>query len=97
VTPRIAAILPPDPTGRVVVQGGLFQGAGIDPGDVEVFVGAQKLPRAGATLNPGEFEVTAANTLRFRYPVAGAAPGTVVPFRMIINGAESAPNWLTVP
>lgn len=99
VTPRITAILPPDASQRVVVQGGIFQdAAGIAADAVEVFVGAVKVPlKAGATLNPGEFEVMSAGTMRFRYPIAGVNPGHVVPFRLVINGAESAPNWVTVP
>jgi hypothetical protein len=98
ITPRITAILPPDASRTVVVQGGIFQDAtGIAPEAVEVFVGPQRVPpRAGATLNPGEFEVVDANTLRFRYPIAGLSPGAEVPFRLIINGAESAPHWVTV-
>jgi hypothetical protein len=98
VTPRITGIQLPDAQGRVLVQGGLFQGLGITADAVEVWVGPQKLPpRAGAVLNAGEFEVVDANNLRFRHPIAGLNPGTVVPFRLIINGAESAPNWVPVP
>jgi hypothetical protein len=98
VTPRITGIGVPDAQGRVVVQGGIYQGAGIAPDAVEVYVGPQKIPlRAGAVLNPGEFEVQDANNLRYRYPIAGLNAGAVVPFRLIINGAESAPNWVTVP
>jgi len=99
VTPRITAILPPDLSQRVLVQGGVFQDAtGIGADAVEVFVGANSLPiKAGATLNPGEFEILDAANLRFRYPVPGVASGSTVPLRLIINGAESAPNWVTAP
>ncbi len=99
VTPRITAIQPPDLSQRVLVQGGVFQDAtGIAADAVEVFVGPNKLPlKAGAVLNPGEFEVLDAANLRFRYPIGGVDSGSTVPFRLIINGAESAPNWVTAP
>jgi len=99
VAPRIITILPPDLSQRVLVQGGVFQDAtGIAADAVEVFVGSTSLPRkAGATINPGEFEILDAANLRFRYPVAGVDSGSTVPFRLIINGAESAPNWVTAP
>jgi hypothetical protein len=98
VVPLITAILPPDLSQRVVVQGGVFQDAGIGVDAIDLFVGPQKLtPKAGATLNPGEFEVLDPATLRFRYPIAGVNSGDVMPFRLIVNGAESAPNWVTAP
>jgi hypothetical protein len=98
VTPRITGIAAPDAQGRVVVQGGIFQDAAIGSDAVELYVGSVKLPpRAGAVLNPGEFEVQNASSIRYRYPIAGLSAGAVVPFRLIINGAESAPNWVTVP
>jgi hypothetical protein len=99
VTPRITAILPPDLTQRVLVQGGVFQdAAGIAADAAEVLVGPNSLPlKAGVALNPGEFEILDTANLRFRYPVPGVASGSTVPFRLIINGAESAPNWVTAP
>jgi hypothetical protein len=99
VTPRITAIQPPDLNQRVVVKGGVFQDAtGIAPDAVEVFVGSNSLPvKAGLAINPGEYEIIDAGNLRFRYPIPGVASGSTVPFRLIINGAESAPNWVTAP
>lgn len=99
VAPRITSILPPDGLLRVAVQGGVFQDAtGISADAVELFVGPQRVPlKAAATLNPGEFEVVDASTVRFRYPVPGVLSGAVVPLRLIVNGAESAPHWVTVP
>lgn len=99
VTPSISAIAPPDASSRVLVQGGVFQDAtGIAADAVEVYVGANSLPlKSGATLNPGEYEILDASDLRFRYPIAGVASGSTVPFRLIINGAESAPNWVKAP
>jgi hypothetical protein len=98
VTPRITNILPPDAQLRVEVQGGVFQDPGIAADAVEVFVGPQHVPpKAGAVLGPGEFEVLNAGALRFRSPIPGVLSGTVVPLRIIVNGAESAPNWVTAP
>ncbi len=99
VTPRVTAIAPPDVSQVVVVTGGIFQdAAGIKADAVEVFVGAQKLAlKAGGTLNPGEYDIPNAATLRFRYQIAGLASGAVAPFRVRINGAENAPLWVTAP
>jgi hypothetical protein len=98
VTPLVQSVSVPDALMQVTVQGGVFKDAGIAADAVDVFVGPIRLsPKAGAVLNPGEFEVVDASTLRFRYPIAGLNSGAVVPFRLIVNGAESAPNWVTVP
>jgi hypothetical protein len=99
ITPRITGISSPDADLIFTVQGGIFQDAsGIAPEAVEVFVGPQRLrPRAGTSLNPGEFDIVNANRLRFRYPIAELPSRAEMPFRLIINGAESAPNWVTVP
>ena len=99
VTPRITAIQPPDLNQRVLVKGGVFQDAtGIAADAVEVFVGSNSLPiKAGPAINPGEYEIIDGGNLRFRYPIPGVASGSTVPFRLIINGAESAPNWVTAP
>jgi hypothetical protein len=98
VTPRIDAIGAPDGAGIVTVTGAVFQDAAISTEAVEVFVGANKIPlKAGAPLNAGEFEVVNATTLRFRYPIGGINSGETLPFRLIINGAESAPNWVVAP
>lgn len=98
VTPRIDGISAPSPAGIVTVTGAVFQDADLPADRVEIFLGAKAVPlKGGAPLNPGEFEVVNATTLRFRFPVAGLNSGEVVPLRLIINGAESAPNWVTVP
>jgi hypothetical protein len=99
VTPRITAIQLPDLSKRVLVQGGVYQDAtGITADAVEVYVGATRLaPKTGASINPGEYEILDAANLRFRYPIFAVPSGGTVPFRLIINGAESAPNWVTAP
>lgn len=100
VTPRIDSIT--RVADIVTVRGAVFQDSAVPtviPAEaVEVFVGANKLPLKGAgLLQPGEFEVVDAATLRFRYPISGINSGETVPFRLIINGGESAPNWVVAP
>jgi hypothetical protein len=99
VTPRIDLIQPPDALQQVEVQGGVFQdAAGITADAIEVFIGSNSVPlKSGAALNPGEYEIVDPANLRFRYPIAGVSSGSTVPFRLIINGAESAPRWVTAP
>jgi hypothetical protein len=98
IAPSVTGVDPPDASQRVLVHGGVFQDASIAADAVEVFVGPHRVaPKAGAGLNSGEFEVLDPLSLRLQYPVADLLPGAVVPFRLLINGAESAPNWVTVP
>jgi hypothetical protein len=59
-----------------------------------VFTGEdQLLYRPGGVLNPGEFKITATNLVELRAP-AILATG-LVPVRILINGVESGPNWIT--
>lgn len=104
VTPRIDSISAPNITGPsnvgfVTVIGAVFKDA---PGlieSIEVFVGPHRLPLREPTdpFVAGNFEVMSATELIFHYPIAGINSGETVPFRLIINGAESAPNWVTAP
>jgi len=104
VTPRIDNAIDNtitrDPlTGEFDVRGAVFQDP-VPQGEkptiesIEVFVGPRSLG-AGAAL--GKFEVIDANTIRLRFPIPGINSNETVPFRLIINGAESAPNWVTAP
>lgn len=98
VTPRVDAISAPNAAGIVTVTGAVFQDPALSIEAVEVFVGANKLPlKAGAALNAGEFEVVTATSLRFRYPIARISSNQTLPLRLIVNGAESAPNWVVTP
>jgi hypothetical protein len=96
VTPRIDTII--QAAALVTVTGGIFQDVAILPAQVQVLVGSFRLqPKAGALLNPGEFETTNPATLRFLWPTAGFNSGDTVPVRICINGAENAPAWVTAP
>jgi hypothetical protein len=98
VTPRIDSISAPTPAGIVTVNGAVFKDIDLPVDAVELFLGAKAIPlKGGGPLGPDQFEVVDETTLRFRFPVAGLNSGDVVPLRLIINGAESAPNWVTVP
>jgi hypothetical protein len=79
------------------VQGEIFPFPGLPPNTVQVFIGPNSLTPKQPTipLAAGEFEVTSATQLRFLLP-PDTNSGEVL-FRVVVNGAESAPNWVTVP
>ena len=101
ITPRIDSVGDPDPDGNLTVTGFRFEHADIAAEDVEVYISAEPLV-AGVegALNPGEYSITTdaiteISTLTLQLPT-GTSSG-FVPFRLIINGAESAPVWVEVP
>ena len=97
ITPRIDAIGGPDVGGLVTINGYPFQHDDLEPENLQVYLGAERLTRGTAgALERMEFTVTNATTLQLRLP-AGLTPGEYVPFRLLINGAESAPRWIEVP
>jgi hypothetical protein len=82
--------------GVFTVTGGTFEHADLDPDAVRAYLGGTQLvPGTSGSLQPGEFAVTAATTIEMRFP-AGAVPGSFVPVRIVVNGAESAPMWIQV-
>lgn len=95
ITPHIEKIGAPDAAGNVTITGHIFKHADIKPGDIQVFLGSQSLAKGTAgALNPGEYEVVDASTINIRLP-ADAAKGHL-PFRLLINGAESPPKWIKI-
>ncbi len=98
VTPRIDIINPLNGAAgsSVVITGFQFQHASILPEDIAIFIGEIKLTdRTGQpVINPGEFRITASNTLELRTPNS-VLPGLAA-VRMLINGVESPPNWITI-
>ncbi len=95
VTPRIDNIVPGMGVGgdTFTVQVYIVQHPDLLPGDIQVFVGEDRLDyKPGGALNPGEFKITAAEQIEFRAP-AILAKG-LVPVRILINGVESTPNWI---
>jgi len=96
IAPRIDAI-GPFVAGLSTVTGFGFDPAAL-PGDaIQVYVGPQRLERVAAPpAAAGQFSPVDVGTLQFRLP-AGLAPGSVLPWRVLVRGAESGPQWVTVP
>jgi hypothetical protein len=97
IVPRIDNITGPtgiDPT--VTLQGYLFQHADLDPESVEVYVGSQLLDQVGGPVSSGEFTINSSSEIELQAP-AGLTAGQHHSLRIIINGAESAPNWILIP
>lgn len=100
IAPRITAVAEAGGVLTVTVDG--FEPHLLAAADLLVFIGPTKLSRVNANPpGPGQFFTPAAppaavNTLRLRFP-AGLTPGSVLPLRLIVRGAESQPHWEVVP
>jgi hypothetical protein len=99
IAPAIASVTGPGPVLTLTVNG--FEPHALANGEILMFAGATRLTRVAA-LPPsaGEFFTPAAppaavTTILFRFP-AGFVPGSIVPLRLIVRGAESGPWWETV-
>jgi len=98
ISPAPNVVATANAQGVVIVNGGVFDDPDIPPDAVKVFVGPQSVPREPtATLTAGHFRVSSPTQLRFRFPISGLNSGDVLPFRIIINGAENTPRWVAVP
>jgi Pvc16 N-terminal domain len=99
VMPRVDPIpapVPPAPANLFTVTGGVFSDPALEPESVEAYFGEARLGRVNATPGPGQFRVVSPTTLEARLP-AGLVSGQSVGFRLIVEGAESEPRWVTVP
>lgn len=99
VMPRVDPIpapVAPAPADLFTVTGGLFSDPGLEPEAVEAYFGDARLTRVNGTPGPGEFRVVSSTSLEARLP-AGLVSGRAVGFRLIVDGAESEPRWVTVP
>lgn len=95
ITPRIDTISAPDGSGNVAVTGFRFQHTDIEAEDIELYLGMDPLAvGTEGSLNPGEYAIADASNLELRLP-AGTDAG-FLPFRLLINGAESPPAWIEV-
>jgi hypothetical protein len=96
ISPRVDAISAI--VGNVfTVTGYIFQHPDLPDEDLSVYLGENRLDRSsGGVLSPGEFLPTAANSMDIHLP-AGFTSGQVVPVRILISGAESPPEWITIP
>lgn len=98
ITPRIDAIDVPDDASEVfTVHGYIFEHDDLRSEDLQVYLGMERLESwTTGALERGQFAVSNPFTLEMRLP-EGLAPGDHTPFRLLINGAESAPRWIEVP
>lgn len=86
--------------GLFTVTGNIFQHPELREEDVQVYLGERRLERVAAPIQPGEFRTLDGETLEFRLPAPVPdewESGQFVPLRILINGAESPPNWVEVP
>jgi hypothetical protein len=96
IAPRINSITPATGIGgdTFTVNVYIVQHPDLLPADVQVYLGEDLLLyRPGGALNAGEFKITASNLVELRAP-AILATG-LVPVRVLINGVESCPRWIT--
>ena len=102
VSPRIDTVSGPDPGGIVSATGYIFPPAEppVEDEDLQVYLGENRLFRGDAPPGPGNF-ITPTNTsleLRLPDPMPEAwVSGRYIPLRILVNGAESPPNWIEVP
>lgn len=93
VVPDVAAVAPGAP---FTIDGGPFEGPGIDPADVRLTVGPDELTLAGAAPAAGEFRIVDRSTIEF-VPASLPASGTAERLRLLVNGAECLPTWFVAP
>jgi hypothetical protein len=97
ISPQISNIVVAPATGVVTISGRLFQDPEILPGALKVYIGETLLEeKATGTLSAGQYRVNSPVQITLELP-SGLTSGEYVPFRLIINGAESSPKWIQVP
>ena len=97
IGPFVKPLGAPSAAGLLDVQGEIYQNAELPPNNVQVFIAETRLVSGThGNLNLGEFAVRDANNLQIRLP-GSLESGKYVPFRLVINGAESQPQWVKVP
>jgi len=100
IAPRIVSVTFAAGVGTITVAG--FQPHMIATTDLLVLAGSDKLARTAADPPPaGSFHTPAAppadtDKIRFRLP-PGTPSGAIVPLRLVVRGAESAPRWEVAP
>jgi hypothetical protein len=99
ITPKVSNISALDGDGVFIVTGSIFQHDDLDSKNVQVHIAANRYSQQeAAPLQPGEFVIVNATTLQCRLLAPeGTTPGTHLPVRVLVNGAESPPNWIRVP
>lgn len=99
IVPRIDPIpAPAAPGATATITGYIFTYvvSGAEWVDLSVSVGPDVLAPVTVAPGPGEFQITSATTIDYVLPTT-VNSGDVLPIRIIANGAESAPQWITAP
>lgn len=96
IVPAVTAVGAVSSTGEFSVTGGLFADPSLPTDHVRCSIADVVLVPHAAPLSPGQFRVVSETQIDMCLPT-GAVSGTDLPFRIIINGAESAPQWVHVP
>jgi hypothetical protein len=95
ICPRIDTLV--TSPGSVTVTGYLFQHTLLNVNELMVYLGEERIfLDDDGVFNPGEFRVTAANTIVIMIPLS-LPTGAIVPVRILVSGIESTPAWITVP
>lgn len=99
ITPRIESITPPNGNIYFTITGYCWWHADLDAELVQVYIGSERLTEGDpAALTAGEYGIHSASELRFIPPASpDLTTGSIVPIRILVNGAESPPNWITIP
>ncbi len=102
IAPRLDPIVPVATINDTwTISGAFFTatgGGGEELIEIDVFVGQHRLtvPEAPAPFSNGNYRIVDAMTLEFILPT-GLTTNQILPFRIFANGAESPPQWITVP
>jgi hypothetical protein len=96
IVPQVASVGAVGAGGVFTITGGIFADAKLPAGSVRASIGDVALVEHASPLAPGQFEIVSPQRIDMALP-STAVPGTYLPFRIIINGAESAPSWVQVP
>jgi Pvc16 N-terminal domain len=94
IAPVIVAVAFAAGLGAITVSG--FDPVPLLNNDLIVFAGDARLDRVTAAPTAGQYRTVAPDRIEFRMP-AGTAPGALMPMRIIVRGAESAPRWEIAP
>ena len=84
----------------LAIFGGVFPYPIVPPvSKVQVIIGSESVmyEPSDSLTSQGYFKIVSTGELQITFPVPGLIPGKTLPLRIIVNGAESAPRWVTIP
>lgn len=94
ISPRIGDVQFPAGLGTMTLEG--FDPAAVNGAELQLYLGSQRLTRVNGAPAAGQFQAASPDTILFRCP-AGVVSGSILPLRLIVRAAESAPGWVVVP